>query len=154
MLHAVPAFIQLVLRFLRVPTTGILAVLGMPIQWQHIMQAHLGCRVEYHGLFDLLLLLVRLGECSLTLNGAPRTYSANSLWRQETLSSIDLTSYLGITGAGFAAATAMAPVDVWATQVRPAPAATATALQTPPSVAELVDDIEKLKQQARQVLVI
>ncbi|KIW90034.1 uncharacterized protein Z519_09464 [Cladophialophora bantiana CBS 173.52] len=64
---------------------------------------------------------------------------------KETLSSIDLTSYLDITGASPAQTTTL---DGWITQVRPNPAITPTATAAPLQVGEFVESAEKkLKQQ-------
>ncbi|OAP56087.1 hypothetical protein AYL99_09266 [Fonsecaea erecta] len=64
----------------------------------------------------------------------------------ETLSSIDLTSYLGITGAALAQATLPEPGH-WVTKARPNPVVTPTATATPLQVIEYMESSEKkLKQ--------
>ncbi|OQU98774.1 hypothetical protein CLAIMM_04504 [Cladophialophora immunda] len=66
----------------------------------------------------------------------------------ETLSSIDLTSYLGITGAGLAQATAFPSTRGWITKARSRPVVTPMATAPPLQVIEYGDSTkEKTKQQ-------
>ena len=127
---------------MRMSATGVLALFRMPVQREYFMQADHCCRIQYPGVLCLLVLLVWLGALAPRQGRRRLSKPRLTYYPQQTLSSIDLTSFLGITGLSAhtklgtlspQAATDMPHVNggSWTTSIKPASPGTAViALQT------------------------